>query len=180
MPVHLTPWSCPGDYHDWFAVSAPYHADFVSGLKDNVPGYARKWLPEVKIWVVRFDFKEELDIVLDHYFKRELCSFCFAKEVCLVWRRSKLLDFGRPEPWKKPSTAPPPPRPAPSTSTYKSPEQLAAELLGLRPPFGIDEIKTAFKRKALDAHPDRGGSHEAFLQVRSAAERLLKAQGARL
>ncbi len=178
MPVHLSPWACPTDFHPWFAVSAPYHADFVAGIKDSVPGYARKWLPEVKLWVVRFDFKEELDLLLRQYYRGLGCSLCIEHTECAFWARSRLLDFGRPESWSKPKikdSTPEPPRPS-----YQSRVEQYAALLGLRWPAPIPDIKTAFKQKALQVHPDRGGSHEAFLAVRNAAEFLLRQQGASL
>jgi DnaJ domain len=35
-------------------------------------------------------------------------------------------------------------------------------LLGLTPPWNVDQVKDAFRKRALEAHPDRGGSAEAF------------------
>ena len=46
------------------------------------------------------------------------------------------------------------------------------EALGLQPGASDAEIKQAFRRLALDQHPDRGGDAEAFIAVRTAYEEL--------
>lgn len=45
--------------------------------------------------------------------------------------------------------------------------------LGLRTGATKAEIKKAYKRLALKAHPDGGGSHEAFLKLNQAYERAM-------
>jgi hypothetical protein len=44
-------------------------------------------------------------------------------------------------------------------------------LLGLLPPITADDVHKAYKAKALLAHPDRGGSKDAFLKLQEAYER---------
>jgi DnaJ-class molecular chaperone len=48
------------------------------------------------------------------------------------------------------------------------------EVLGVRPDATTEEIKQAFRRKALECHPDvganRGGSHKEFHRVTEAYE----------
>jgi hypothetical protein len=46
-------------------------------------------------------------------------------------------------------------------------------LLGLTPGASLDEIKRAFRKRALETHPDQGGDDEMFRAVRSAYERLV-------
>jgi hypothetical protein len=46
------------------------------------------------------------------------------------------------------------------------------EILGLSRTASIDEIKRAYRQRALASHPDRGGSHEAMLKVNEAFEIL--------
>jgi hypothetical protein len=46
-------------------------------------------------------------------------------------------------------------------------------LLGLKPGASLDEIKHAFRKRALETHPDQGGDDEMFRAVRSAYERLV-------
>lgn len=46
------------------------------------------------------------------------------------------------------------------------------EILGIEPSATQEEIKTAFRRKAMRTHPDRGGSDEEFRAVVKAYETL--------
>ncbi len=48
------------------------------------------------------------------------------------------------------------------------------ETLGLKPRATVTEIKRAYRLRALEAHPDRGGSAEAFRKLHSAYESALK------
>ena len=50
--------------------------------------------------------------------------------------------------------------------------QAYLQLLGLTLPFTIKELKTAYRRMALQAHPDAGGSAEAFRQIHHAYQTL--------
>ena len=45
-------------------------------------------------------------------------------------------------------------------------------LLGVSPEASLSEIKAAFRRKAMDAHPDRGGTHEEMTRLNEAWEVL--------
>lgn len=47
------------------------------------------------------------------------------------------------------------------------------EILGLRRSAGVEEIRAAYRKAAKKAHPDRGGSAEAFVRLQRAAEILL-------
>eukprot|EP00927_Polykrikos_kofoidii_P000299 TRINITY_DN10112_c0_g1_i1.p1 TRINITY_DN10112_c0_g1~~TRINITY_DN10112_c0_g1_i1.p1 ORF type:complete len:460 (-),score=65.74 TRINITY_DN10112_c0_g1_i1:66-1445(-) len=47
--------------------------------------------------------------------------------------------------------------------------------LGVRVGASVDEIREAYKRKVLKAHPDKGGSPEAFHQIQRAQELLVTA-----
>jgi curved DNA-binding protein CbpA len=47
------------------------------------------------------------------------------------------------------------------------------ELLGLRRSANVEEIRAAYRRAAKKAHPDLGGSAEAFMRIQRAAEILL-------
>jgi curved DNA-binding protein CbpA len=46
--------------------------------------------------------------------------------------------------------------------------------LGLRPGSTADEVRRAFRRLAFERHPDRGGSHEAFLELQDAYYHALR------
>ena len=54
-------------------------------------------------------------------------------------------------------------------------EQLAFGLLGIRAPCTLDDIKAAYRRRAMEVHPDRGGSPGDFLAVEDAYRQLLVA-----
>ncbi len=48
------------------------------------------------------------------------------------------------------------------------------QTLGLAPSATETEIKTAYRKRALETHPDRGGSNEAFRALQRAYESALK------
>ena len=50
--------------------------------------------------------------------------------------------------------------------------QSAWAVLGLSPGATLIEVKRAFRQKALETHPDRGGNAETFLRVQRAYEKL--------
>jgi len=53
------------------------------------------------------------------------------------------------------------------------------EVLGVKRSATVEEIRAAYRRAAKTAHPDQGGSNEAFQRVQRAAEVLLEAAQAR-
>ena len=65
------------------------------------------------------------------------------------------------------STTPPPPPPP-------SPHQYHLQLLQLKFPFTKEELKSAYRRKSLETHPDAGGTAEAFRQINHAYQVLSK------
>ena len=56
----------------------------------------------------------------------------------------------------------------PHTSSPRS----AWSVLGLAAGASLDEVKRAYRKLALETHPDRGGDAEAFTEVQRAYERL--------
>jgi DnaJ-domain-containing protein 1 len=52
------------------------------------------------------------------------------------------------------------------------PGEAAFRLLGIQPPCSLEDIKAAYRRKALEVHPDRGGSPADFQAVEAAYRRL--------
>ncbi|MBV6627304.1 MAG: J domain-containing protein [Rivularia sp. (in: Bacteria)] len=64
------------------------------------------------------------------------------------------------------STPPPPPSP--------SPYQYHLQLLQLKFPFTKEELKSAYRKKSLETHPDAGGTAEAFRQINHAYQVLSK------
>ena len=53
--------------------------------------------------------------------------------------------------------------------------QSAYALLGVSRSGSEDEIRAAYKRRALETHPDKGGDPETFRSVRKAYEDILAA-----
>src|SRR5579872_2920574 len=43
-------------------------------------------------------------------------------------------------------------------------------VLGLLPPYTLDDVQKAYKARAREAHPDRGGANADFLRLREAYE----------
>lgn len=50
----------------------------------------------------------------------------------------------------------------------------AFRILGLSPPCTAEDVKTAYRRRALEVHPDRGGTPGDFQAVESAYRQLLR------
>jgi hypothetical protein len=76
------------------------------------------------------------------------------------------------------SPAPPPPHEPRTVARPDAPDKpLAAwTVLGLdRPGASVRELKQAYRKRALETHPDRGGDAATFRQVQRAYEKLLAA-----
>lgn len=68
---------------------------------------------------------------------------------------------------------PPPPRPRPAPARAAAPQRPSAHaILGVEPGATLEEIKRAYRRRVLEAHPDRGGDPEVLRAVVRAYERL--------
>lgn len=50
----------------------------------------------------------------------------------------------------------------------------AIKILHIKADFDPKELKKAYRRRAIETHPDKGGKHGIFLQVKEAYEFLLK------
>lgn len=79
--------------------------------------------------------------------------------------------------------APPPPpskRTAPSEAqqvTSAPRPRSAWSVLGLEPGASLLEVKRAFRKRALETHPDQGGDARAFQELKQAYERLITRLG---
>lgn len=76
----------------------------------------------------------------------------------------------RPEPWSAASI--PPGLFASLRFAIDSAEDAA--VLGLAHPFTAKDVRAAFRRKAREAHPDTGGSVDAFVAPKASHDRLLE------
>ncbi len=66
-------------------------------------------------------------------------------------------------------------QPAPASPQHDTPEDFAARLtLGVGPTATPGEIRRAYRSKMMQAHPDRGGSHNEAARLAAARDRLLK------
>ncbi|MDB4990078.1 MAG: hypothetical protein JWN04_5256 [Myxococcaceae bacterium] len=75
---------------------------------------------------------------------------------------------------------PPPPsdqRPARSERNTLAANASAWTVLGVTPEASPEEIKRAFRMRALETHPDRGGEPAQFRRVQRAYEKLTQAAG---
>ena len=54
------------------------------------------------------------------------------------------------------------------------------DILGISPGASLAEIKKAYKKQSLKAHPDRGGSNEEFQELSNAYERLKGMHGGKV
>jgi DnaJ-domain-containing protein 1 len=68
---------------------------------------------------------------------------------------------------------PPPPSARPVRERATAAPASAWEVLGLAPGADAIAIKRAFRQRALETHPDRGGQAAQFREVQRAYERLL-------
>ncbi|WP_228126676.1 J domain-containing protein [Candidatus Viadribacter manganicus] len=70
------------------------------------------------------------------------------------------------ERWRQPRAAP---------ASQDTPEDFAARrALGVGPNATPEEIRAAYRARMVQAHPDRGGSHNEAARLTAARDRLLK------
>jgi hypothetical protein len=86
--------------------------------------------------------------------------------------------------WKRIRAGSPPfparkPRPegAPALEEARPRPMSPYVLLGVEPAASIEEVKAAFRKKALEHHPDRGGTTESFVRMKRAYDAIMKARG---
>ena len=70
--------------------------------------------------------------------------------------------------------------PVGATAIVASPRPIDPHtLLGVPPGAPLEEVKAAFRRKALEHHPDRGGDAAAFIAVKRAYDRIMRRRAGR-
>ena len=67
----------------------------------------------------------------------------------------------------------------PSATTDRKPAVDPYVLLEIANDTPLDDVKTAFRKKALEHHPDRGGTAEAFMAIKRAYDTIVKRRGRR-
>jgi DnaJ family protein C protein 19 len=88
-------------------------------------------------------------------------SLTFACLSALAW-----ILWPQIERWRQPSPA------SPQEDTVE--DSAARRLLGVGPNASHGEIRSAYRSKMAQAHPDRGGSHNEAARLTAARDRLLK------
>lgn len=102
----------------------------------------------------------------------ENAAGCKLTEIESGWARAWSNILVGKEPWpdaSKARTANEPPR-----GRTKGNATSIWQTLGLEPSATLTEIKRAYRVRALETHPDRGGTAEEFRKVQSAYERALE------
>ena len=103
----------------------------------------------------------------------ERAAGCTLLEIEGAWARAWANVLVGKDPWPSRAattgTEPGAVRPAQTASAAS-----VWETLGLKPRASATEIKRAYRLRALEAHPDRGGSAEAFRKLHTAYEAALK------
>jgi hypothetical protein len=67
---------------------------------------------------------------------------------------------------------PPFPTRAPRTGAISAHPRAHAGVLGVAPGASLDDVKAASRKKALEHHPDRGGSAEGFIELNRAYDAM--------
>ncbi len=90
-------------------------------------------------------------------------------------RHLKLIEPYWARAWKQVlrGMVPTPPRPPKPPEAVRSAPQSAWAVLGLEPGASLSDVKQAFRKRALETHPDQGGDAEAFRVVQAAYLKLV-------
>ena len=103
----------------------------------------------------------------------ERAAGCTLLEIESSWARAWSNILVGKDPWPSQRSGEPkdaPPRPRLAVQSKPS----VWQTLGLTPQATLPEIKRAYRERALQAHPDRGGTDEGFRALHSAYESALK------
>ncbi|MES1174785.1 MAG: J domain-containing protein [Myxococcales bacterium] len=104
----------------------------------------------------------------------ERAAGCALQEIESGWARAWSNILVGKEPWPSPRSGESRRDEPPRARTASVPKQSIWHTLGLEPNATLLEIKRAYRLRALEAHPDRGGSDEAFRALQRAYESALK------
>lgn len=102
--------------------------------------------------------------------KHRLCGVPQAKSLAQEALNGELPSCFWPGPWWPEDRLPV------QRGTWQSRTDVeeARNLLGLAAVFSRDDLKTAFRQAAFEAHPDTGGTHSSFIVLMEAAALLKK------
>lgn len=106
----------------------------------------------------------------------ERVAGCKLREIEGSWARAWANVLAGQEPWPSKRA----PEADDAVRVAKSPPAPSVwRTLGLTPKATTIEIKRAYRQRALETHPDRGGTDAAFRALQSAYESALKRRAAR-
>jgi hypothetical protein len=110
----------------------------------------------------------------------ERAAGCKLIELESAWARAWSNVLVGKDPWpSKSAQAAQDARDAPRARGAVAQKASLWDTLGLKPNATLLEIKRAYRLRALEVHPDRGGSDEAFRALHSAYEAALERRAAR-
>jgi len=92
------------------------------------------------------------------------------REIDPIWARAWVRVLAGQPPFvekkaRAPKETPPPRERRRFAPTVDDPSTCPFAVLGLPKTASLDEIRRAFRRLALETHPDRGGNEAAFIRV---------------
>ncbi|MFZ5896172.1 MAG: J domain-containing protein [Myxococcota bacterium] len=101
----------------------------------------------------------------------EKAAGCRLTQIDGSWARAWARVLVGEAPFAEPSARTERPKRLPGSREERRPTS-AYQVLGIDSRASLEEIKRAYRKRALETHPDRGGSNEAFRAVQSAFERI--------
>jgi hypothetical protein len=167
--VHLGLWRMASAERRW-ALAAPYDPKLVAGLK-RIPGGARAWLPDAKVWVFEREYLDSIRGLCGQlYWTETLCPTCWSGASCAALAELAGVAGATHLPSRPPEPSPPWRPTIPKTV----PE--AAAILGVAEDAGAPVIRKRARQLAFEVHPDHHGDEERMVVILAARD-LLLAQG---
>jgi hypothetical protein len=131
-------------------IYSPYDANFVTELKSNVPHFARKWVPERKVWIISDEYRTAaLQLLRSHFDVVDLDAEEKKREHQEHQQRQKDQEELQQKHRYEHTY---------SSSPHDSTSHIVMHLLPTAPP---ELVKAAFCCLAKLYHPDLGGDRKS-------------------